>query len=97
MKPMEVWVLVVLIYVAVVLIFVISHPHAQEQPARQTRTWRAFELPYTHVASGADVDVIDTEGVCLYVARGTSGEYHLTPVAIAAVPNTQLPPGTGCQ
>jgi len=69
----------------------------QEQPAHQTRTWRAFELPSGHAGYEADVDVIDTEGVCLYTIRGRWGSAGLTPVAIAAVPKTQLPPGTGCQ
>lgn len=37
------------------------------------------------------VRIIDTSGVCLYVyAWGYTG-------GIAAVPKTQLPPGTGCQ
>ena len=69
----------------------------QEKPARETRTWRAFELPSGRAGFRADVDVIDTEGVCLYVLRGESGRMGVTPVALAAVPKTQLPPGTGCQ
>ncbi len=65
--------------------------HAQERPDRPTRQWRAATIDYTW-GGQAQVDIVDTEGVCLYViARAGQGG------AIAAVPKTQLPPGTGCQ
>lgn len=67
----------------------------QEKPARPTRTWRAFELPPIEWRMNrVYVDVIDTEGVCLYVTRSDNAANQ---VALAAVPKSQLPPGTGCQ
>lgn len=69
--------------------------HAQEKPARPTRQWLASEITYRD-GSFSRVDVIDTEGVCLYVAvRGS----FVVPnnIAITAVPKTQLPAGVGCQ
>lgn len=47
----------------------------------QTRSWRL----------NTQVSVIDTTGVCLYVAVVGYG------IGIAAVPKTQLPTGSGCQ
>lgn len=68
---------------------------AQERPDRPTRAWRAHELPKVDWrAGGVIVDIIDTEGVCLYITR-TDGEAKAP--ALAAVPKTQLPPGAGCQ
>lgn len=64
--------------------------HGQERPARQTRQWQAATIAYDWMT--ARVDVVDMEGVCLYVVI-RAGEN----VAIAAVPKTQLPHGAGCQ
>ncbi len=82
--------------VATVLALTIGMAMAQEKPPRATRSWQAFTIDegglqprYTPVR----LNVIDTEGVCLYVAR----EWYGNSVSIAAVPKTQLPPGTGCQ
>lgn len=61
-----------------------------------TRTWQAIELTRdSRLLNRVRVDVVETAGVCLYVARAYAGD-HLPP-AIAAVPKTALPPGTGCQ
>lgn len=56
------------------------------QPAR-LKWWTVQRL-----SMGADLDVYDFSGVCLYVI---SGNAYIG--AIAAVPKTQLPVGTGCQ
>ena len=67
--------------------------HAQEKSPRQTRQWLAATIRGDNfIQNDIDVHVIDTEGVCLYIARRSG-----TKVAIAAVPKTQLPSGTGCQ
>lgn len=88
---------VLMIVAALVLAGAAVADALQEKPARATRSWRAYELPRGKAGAGADVDVVDTEGVCLYVVRGEQGEYGVTPVAIAAVSKTQLPAGAGCQ
>lgn len=71
--------------------------------AALTSPWSVNMLSRTVVAQKAErntqfwfidnVKVIDTSGVCLYVVLGS---YDGAP-AIAAVPKTQLPQGTGCQ
>lgn len=65
--------------------------HSQERSARPTRHWEAAGFSYNDWTS-ARVDVVDMEGVCLYVVA-RSGD----PIAVTAVPKTQLPKGTGCQ
>ena len=76
-----------------ILTALIATSSAQEKPVRETRTWQVVTLPSMGWGTAGEVrvDVIDTEGVCLYVSRygGKSG--------IAAVPKTQLPKGAGCQ
>jgi hypothetical protein len=61
----------------------------------QTRTWVALDQGQTSspLYRPLRVRVIDTAGVCLYVAQG----YANDDVAISAVPKTQLPKGAGCQ
>lgn len=88
-----------LLAVAAVAVFGVVVPFAarQEKPARETRTWRAYELPGVDWrVGGVLIDVVDTEGVCLYIARADRSSQPM-PVALAAVPKTQLPSGTGCQ
>jgi len=62
----------------------------------QTRIWKMAD----DIGHGADLSVVDTAGVCLYVTRQDSyagaGGTHIA-LAIAAVPKTQLPKGAGCQ
>lgn len=59
---------------------------AQERdPATQTKWW---DIP---IGGWADVRVVETTGVCLYV-YAINGK-----PSIAAVPKTQLRPGVGCQ
>lgn len=72
---------------------------AQEKPVRETRQWHVAMLPFAGTGAGAGytavrVDVIDTEGVCLYVGRTYAATKAPT---ITAVPKTQLPKGAGCQ
>jgi Na+/H+ antiporter NhaC len=70
-------------------------------------TWMAFGSPFQAHAQKAErgtqqwqiningwntITVVDTSGVCLYYVTGGDGNR-----AIAAVPKTQLPQGTGCQ
>lgn len=77
--------------------------HAQEKPERETRQWHVSMIPFAGGENGGGpggyravrVDVIDTEGVCLYVARTFVGDGKAP--AITAVPKTQLPKGAGCQ
>jgi hypothetical protein len=85
---------ILIIVAAVVLTAAAALDALQEKPDRPTRTWRAADVPLVDWRAAAVlVDVVDTAGVCVYVARGDGhGE-----VAIAAVPKTQLPAGTGCQ
>lgn len=61
--------------------------HAQERDASypKTRSWRAV----------GNILVVDMAGVCLYRVEETFGTNGFA--AIAAVPKTALPPGTGCQ
>jgi hypothetical protein len=63
--------------------------YAQEKSPRATRMWNVATV------NGAAVSIIDTEGVCVYVAVPSWSREHSP--AIAAVPKTQLPKGTGCQ
>lgn len=71
---------------------------AQERPERETRTWQALTLPEANYHADARVDVIDTQGVCLYVVRtATWGSSSVPAAMFAAVPKTQLPAGAGCQ
>jgi hypothetical protein len=65
--------------------------YGQEKPVRETRMWKIADN-----VNGARVAVIDTEGVCLYVVTGEVYAQGTVP-AVAAVPKTQLPKGTGCQ
>jgi hypothetical protein len=66
------------------------------QPAHVTKQWAVSVLPRYDGLRWTQVDVIDTAGVCLYVARSEAFSQALSP-AIAAVPKSQLPAGTGCQ
>jgi hypothetical protein len=66
----------------------------RERPAHVTTHWTVHELRGGYQES--QVDVIDTAGVCLYVVRSKAFTRPTSP-AIAAVPKSQLPPGTGCQ
>lgn len=81
-------ILVVCFAVAIILVAAYAAVHGQERDASypQTRYW-AID------AKTAFVTVIDTAGVCLYVAANGFGKVD----AIATVPKTQLPTGTGCQ
>lgn len=65
---------------------------AQEQQY-VTRKWRVAVVDSGDGYSKAKVDVIDTEGVCLYIAH----EFTNDRIAITAVPKTSLRPGVGCQ
>jgi hypothetical protein len=67
---------------------------AQESPAHQTRVWQVAAVKNPADWWATDVYAVDTEGVCLYVARTQSATGQ--PV-LAAVPKTQLPQGVGCQ
>ena len=79
--------------VVATLVIVNVYVKAQEKPVRETRQWEVATLPIVDWKYGpVRVDVIDTEGVCLYVTR-LAGKSS----AIAAVPKTQLPKGAGCQ
>lgn len=69
--------------------------HAQERSAFQTRQWTVGVITYSSLEN-ARVDVIETEGVCLYVAVAGIDPRHRV-ATLAAVPKTQLPKGTGCQ
>lgn len=53
---------------------------------------RDASYPPTRVWAIGRIDIVDTAGVCLYVIDKFADE-----AAIAAVPKTALPPGTGCQ
>lgn len=65
---------------------------AQEKPVRELRSWQMIQLPpMAFLEPGTRIDVVDTEGVCIYVARWSNG------MQISTVPKTQLPKGTGCQ
>lgn len=64
--------------------------HDQSYP--QTRAWQVAHLERQEWSeNGTRIDVVDTAGVCLYIARWVKG------VEITAVPKTQLPKGAGCQ
>lgn len=78
-----------------------------ERPSRPTqnkryptKSWHVATLPeaksYGSGYPPARVDVIDTEGVCLYVVRNWATGEGNSP-AMVAVPKTMLPPSTGCQ
>lgn len=69
---------------------------AQEKSARPTRAWQVWTIPEVGAYDEVRVDVVDTEGVCLYIERTYPGA-HSKPSAITAVPKTQLPQGVGCQ
>lgn len=75
--------------VVIGLSIITARAAGQEKPARQTHTWEAV---YTQ--RGVHVEIVDTEGVCLYIATRTAS---VDPLAITAIPKTQLPAGTGCQ
>lgn len=80
---------------------------AQEAPARPLRVWQMGWVPLARQGEQMQqlrVDVFDTEGVCLYVVTGQGYDSGIQgalamsqAAAIAAVPKTQLPKGTGCQ
>lgn len=72
-------------------LWLIGQVHAQpaERVDRGTQQWAIIPVAGDRIR----LRVIETSGVCLYLAN----DYTATGVAIAAVPKTQLPPGTGCQ
>lgn len=76
--------------------------HAQEVERRNfTKHWHVDMLP---AAGGSDnigydpvrVDVIDTSGACIYIARGFRGGAGTSP-AIAVISKRDLQQGHGCQ
>lgn len=70
--------------------------YPQEKPVRETRQWHVAMIPGVNDNEyvAVRIDVVDTEGVCLYVGR-TYGTVKAP--TITAVPKSQLPTGTGCQ
>lgn len=92
------------VFTAFVAVYTVAgYAARQEKPESETRSWQAYELPHD-VPNGrrfdaTRVDVIDTKGVCLYVARSYTGKINYTNsnVAIAAVAKSQLRAGEGCQ
>jgi hypothetical protein len=79
--------LVAFIAVCIAVSYVISHSQEKDPSYPPTRTWEISEMQSQRVS------VVDTAGVCLYVAWNTWDHS----VAMAAVPKTQLPKGAGCQ
>lgn len=79
------------------------HAHAQEKPARPTRQWQLGALPWSYESAeqrwyrDVRLDVFDTEGVCLYVARAADSSSNDGTLSVTSVPKTQLPKGAGCQ
>lgn len=67
-----------------------SNQVSAEMAEKGTQQWD-IRLP----SKPGSLTVVDTNGVCLYLYRGSwSADAG---AAVAAVPKTQLPAGTGCQ
>ena len=97
MKPVE----VVIAALGIMLGATIGHLQVERPHPSTPKAWTIHELPRAYTNGGnislAKIDVIDTQGVCLYVARSWADGNQDSTVAITAVPKTQLPTGSGCQ
>ncbi len=84
---------------SVLTMLLMSPAHAQKAE-RGTQQWvLPIENPADYRLRSVQIHVVDTNGVCLYVARDTNGygEGWTPALAMVAVPKTQLPQGAGCQ
>jgi hypothetical protein len=92
-KMWPVYLIVIVAGVFMLAITLYSISVTAQKAERGTTQW---QIPLDGTTfSGPLLRVVDTTGVCLYVMQG--GAEYGARVAVAAVPKTQLPAGTGCQ
>lgn len=74
-------------------------PELAERVPFVTRTWHVAHLAEDRPKDGMKgyyqvrVDVIETEGTCIYISRGWLQPTH----NLSIIPKSQLPKGVGCQ
>ena len=87
---------------ALIIVFGLVTITMRAQEKREPRTWRVMMLQEVGdnlsltAYRAVRIDVVDTDGVCLYVARQFRSGAGDSP-SIVAVPKTQLASGKGCQ
>jgi hypothetical protein len=84
----------VIIWVTGTIFVVAKGPQGEAErtvPYHTTQYWRLMNINYGDFTAAA-IDVIDTAGVCIYVAARSGSS-----IAITAIPKSQLPRGAGCQ
>ena len=77
---------------AIVSAAVTSAKQEHDPSYPMTRTWAVMRVGSSDWFSTAQLDVVETAGVCVYILRGTGNT-----VSMQTVPKTQLPKGAGCQ